>query len=65
VRRRSFSHERQVLIEQEPGADERIAVATKFSTLVFLPPVVGAVVLVHYWGQGASWLTAWRRVDAW
>jgi len=40
------------------GAALGIAVATKFSTLVFLPPTVAAVVVSHYWDRRREWLTA-------
>jgi hypothetical protein len=37
------------------GTAVGVAVATKFSSLVFLPPVAAAVVIFHYWDGGAPW----------
>ena len=34
-----------------------IAVATKFSTLVFLPPAIAAIVVVHYWDLRGEWVS--------
>ncbi len=42
-----------------------VAVATKFSTLVFLPPAVAAVLVTHHWDQRASWLAVIARAAFW
>jgi hypothetical protein len=47
------------------GVAVGIAIATKFSTLVFLPPAVAAIMLAHYWDDRASALTALRRPQLW
>jgi 4-amino-4-deoxy-L-arabinose transferase-like glycosyltransferase len=39
------------------GVTLGLAVATKFSTLVFLPPAAFAVVVCHYWDQRRAWRT--------
>ena len=47
------------------GAALGIAVATKFSTLVFLPPVVCALLLVHVWPLRRSQLVVLSRPSLW
>jgi hypothetical protein len=47
------------------GAAVGIAVATKFSTLVFLPPAVVAIVAVHEWDRRRAWLRSLVRVSFW
>lgn len=47
------------------GVGLGIAVATKFSTIVFLPPAVAAVLVMHYWDQRASWALALTRAAFW
>jgi 4-amino-4-deoxy-L-arabinose transferase-like glycosyltransferase len=42
-----------------------IAMATKFSTLVFVPPVVLAVVGAHYWDRRGEWLRARAAARLW
>lgn len=47
------------------GAAIGIAVATKFSTLVFLPPAIVAIVAVHEWKRRREWLPSIARVEFW
>lgn len=47
------------------GAAVGIAVATKFSTLVFLPPAVIAIVACHYWPQRRQWFRTLANATIW
>ncbi|HWB29588.1 MAG TPA: glycosyltransferase family 39 protein [Vicinamibacterales bacterium] len=47
------------------GAALGIAVTTKFSTLVFLPPAVGAVVAMYTWDRRREWLRSLARFSFW
>jgi len=47
------------------GATVGIAIATKFSTLVFLPPTVGAVLVCHYWGRRRTWISELTNRRLW
>ncbi len=47
------------------GAAFGIAVATKFSTLVFLPPAVLALVVAHEWHRRREWLPSLKRFSFW
>jgi 4-amino-4-deoxy-L-arabinose transferase-like glycosyltransferase len=47
------------------GAAVGIAVVTKFSTLVFLPPAVMAIVAVREWERRREWLRSLTRFSFW
>jgi hypothetical protein len=47
------------------GAAIGVAVVTKFSTLVFLPPAALAIVAAHEWEHRRDWLRAPRRLAFW
>lgn len=47
------------------GAALGIAVATKFSTLAFLPPVVAALLVMRAWPERRRWASWLRSLRAW